>query len=311
MLSPCFLCFILETNILTSSSWSSRRSLVTAEAIAGYNELLTTARADLEGRLEMIDDKLELMLGQNITASDSEAGEVSQIKEERQSTENCLQICAQLSEHINQIQLANMRRSPSSGEESNPDLGSMSERITNDGLQECKDSLTRMAAKLASHEKQLFDRLVDKMNGSSSSQAAAADIARLREEWESARQSMDLISSASSQLEKSVSVIENHATGDAIQFMVSTKGKILHGTNRGLGWRTRQVGGYLDDETVKQISQDMNNLAFRNSNAAEQLPQSEEAPGSARNAEFKERYGEGFKLTSQSAAEMRSQTLKR
>ncbi len=275
-----------------------RRSLLTAEAVDGYTELLNTARADLEGRLEMIDDKLDLMLGQDAARSGLVASEVVQIKEERQSTEYCLQVCAQLSEHITQIQISNSRRSPGSSNEGDTVSSSMSERITNDGLQECKESLARMASKLASHEKQLFNHLVDKMNDASGSPTAAADMARLRDEWESAQQSMDLLRSASSQLEKSVSVIENHATGDAIQFMVSTKGQVLHGSNRGLGWRTRQVGGYLDDETVKQISKDMNNVSFRTANNAEQFPPGEEGLGMARNVEFKERYGEGFKLTS-------------
>ena len=266
-----------------------------------------TARADLEGRLEMIDDKLDLMLSQNPIKSESEASEVAQIREERKSTENCLQICAQLSEHISQIQLATARRPPSPGGESNSESISMSDRITNDGLQECRDSLTRMAAKLASHEKQLFNRLADKMKAGSNSPMAAADITILRDEWESARQSMDLLSSANNQLEKSVSVIENHATGDAVQFMVSTKGRILHGKNRGLGWRTRQVGGYLDDETVRQISRDMNSTTFRSTNVVEQSPLSEDAATGGRNADFNERYGEGFKLTLNPVNEMRSQ----
>lgn len=250
----------------------------------------------------MIDDKLDYMLSQNITDLDSEADEVAQIKEERQSTEQSLRICAQLSEHITQAQLANANRSPRSNDGSDTKLGSVSEKITSDGLQECKESLSRMTGKLALHEKQLFDRLIEKMNATSSSPAAttAADIARLRDEWESTRESMNLLSSASVQLEKSVSVIENHATGDAIQFMVSTKGKVLHGTNRGLGWRTRQVGGYLDDSTVTQISRDMSNASFRGDRAVEVFPGSEDAPRGVRNTEFRDRYGEGFKLTSPS-----------
>ncbi|KAK2617035.1 hypothetical protein QQS21_000129 [Conoideocrella luteorostrata] len=270
---------------------SLRKSLVSTNNIQGYMELLITTRADLEERLEMMDDKLDLMLSKNLDQSESLAIEVAQIKEERQSTENCLQICSQLSEHITQIQLANSRTRPNSDYESNAESSSMSERITNEGLQACKDTLSRMSAKLANHEKQLFNHLAEKLSTTNSSPEVAADIVRLRDEWESARQSMDLLSPANSQLEKSVSVIENHATGDAVQFMVSTKGKILNGTNRGLGWRTRQVGGYLDDETVRQISRDMSHVSFHN------VGEVDHSPARERDAEFKERYGDGFKLT--------------
>lgn len=54
-----------------------------------------------------------------------------------------------------------------------------------------------------------------------------------------------------------MSTIENYAEGDAVQIMVSTNGKILRGKNRGLGWRTRQVGGYLSDASLRQLSRDM------------------------------------------------------
>ena len=72
---------------------------------------------------------------------------------------------------------------------------------------------------------------------------------------------------------ETMSTIENYAGGDAIQFMVSTNGKIIYGKNRGLGWRTRQVGGYVSDTSLRQLSQDIlsnniqgtgdDNLSFR------------------------------------------------
>ena len=54
-----------------------------------------------------------------------------------------------------------------------------------------------------------------------------------------------------------MSTIENYSTGDAVQFMVSTNGKNICGKNRGLGWRTRQVGGYMSDAALQQLSRTM------------------------------------------------------
>ena len=129
-----------------------------------------------------MDEKLELILSHDVAESELDASEVRRIKDERLSTEKCLQICAQLSKHINQIQTT-AQRSASTGAAS--DSSSIPERITNEGLQECKESLTRMAQQLASHEKQLFDRLMSKLDTASASQENAADIARLREKWQS------------------------------------------------------------------------------------------------------------------------------
>lgn len=254
-----------------------------------------------------MDEKLELILGQNMAESEVDASEMRRIKEERLSTEKCLQICAQLSEHIDQIQIT-AQHVTSPGTTS--DSSSIPERITNEGLRECKESLARMAKELASHEKQLFDKLMSKLDTASASRENAVDIERLREEWQSTRKSMDILSTAGNHLEKNISVIENHATGDAVQIMVSTNGKTLHGTNRGLGWRTRQIGGYLDNETVRQISRDMVSISIQNTGNREPPPRgeaptvSDDKGGDGRQSQFMERYGEGFKLTPKPTADM-------
>ena len=267
--------------------------------------LLNTAKADLQDHLERMDEKLELILSQNTAGSELDVSEVRQIKEERLSTEKCLQICAQLSEHINQFQIT-AKHGDSTGAAG--DSSSIPEKITNEGLQECKESIARMTQQLASHEKQLFDRLMSKLDITSASQENAADIARWREELMSTRKSMDILSTASSHLEKNITIIENHATGDAVQIMVSANGKTLHGTNRGLGWRARQIGGYLDNETVRQISRDMVTISIQNTDNKEPPPQGETPTVSdgkgrdGRHSQFMERYGEGFKLTSKSTS---------
>lgn len=254
-----------------------------------------------------MDEKLERILSQNVAGSELDSSEVKRIKDERLSTEKCLQICSQLSKHIDEIHKTALHNGSA-----NSDSGSSSipEKITNDGLKECKSSLARMAQELASHEKQLFDRLMSKLDPTSASQENAADITRLREEWQSTRKSMDILSAAGNHLDQNISIIENHAAGDSVQVMVSTKGKTLHGTNRAVGWRSRQLGGHLDDETVRQISRDMVSITINTNNDREQRSVSEaeavsddrgreaDKAGEGRGSEFMERYGEGFKLPS-------------
>ncbi|KAL7954775.1 hypothetical protein V8C34DRAFT_317028 [Trichoderma compactum] len=164
--------------------------------------------------------------------------------------------------------------------------------------------LTRMAAKLKEHERFLFNRLTEKMKASSSTPEEAADIARLREEWESTFESMNILSKAGSYFERKTSVIENHATGDAHRIMVATDEKTLHGTNRGLGWRSRRIGGRMNDETVRRVSRDMVTVTIRNVYDEQPSERKGTPMGPAdrepvgRHTEFHERYGEGFKVTS-------------
>jgi len=89
--------------------------------------------------------------------------------------------------------------------------------------------------------KDLMDRLGTKLRAAMTSEDEVADVVRLQEEWETARPCMDICFKADNHLKDNVSTVDNYATGDAVQIMVSTNGKIIHGKNRGLGWRTRQI----------------------------------------------------------------------
>ncbi|KAH8657386.1 hypothetical protein BGZ60DRAFT_531552 [Tricladium varicosporioides] len=268
-----------------------RKSSITSESLELYRDLIKTATDDLEAHLQSIDEKLETIFSRNVTESSSDAAELRLIKEERMSAERCLQICAQLSDHINQIQFSPVL----------PDA--LPERLTSKSLQECKDSLNITAAKLEGYMKDRIDRLVKKSQAATTSEEDLADLVRLREEWETTLQSREICSKAEMHLKENVSTIDNYATGDAVQFMVSTDGSIIHGKNRGLGWRTRQVGGHLSDLSVQQLSRDMSNIRPQyngNENPASRDNIMSAPDGEMENktgSEFKERYGPGFKLS--------------
>ncbi len=224
------------------------------------------------------------------------------MRQERLSTVKCLQICAQLSDHINRIQLSNNRDGSSSDQ---TDLDKMSESITYEGLQECKNSLARTVQKLEGYEKQVFGRLMDRSKTANISDEERADIARLWDEMAATRQGMDICSRAHDHLKENVSTIDNYATGDAIQFMVSTSQKTIHGKNRGLGWRTRQVGGHIGEESLQQIARSMASVTTTSPGPrgysppadTQVVPDTDVKPGKEPDLKFKEQYGKGFKLT--------------
>lgn len=264
-----------------------------------------TTSNDLEAHLESINENLEKIVAKNSSGSNTGVGELRLMEEERLSTQKCLEICAKLSSHIDQLQHFPKPR------DSSADSGSpygVPERVTNEGLQECKDSLSNTAAKLENHLKILMERIVTKSKTTTVSDEDIADLRRLQDEWETTRQCMHICSKAGTHLDENASTIDNYATGDAIQFMVSTNEKVIHGRNRGLGWRTRQVGGHLSDASLQQLSKDMGRMNFANldcrgSSPAGHSPSAydqalEDQPLSG----FKERYGQGFKLTTERSA---------
>ncbi|KAJ5166577.1 uncharacterized protein N7482_005358 [Penicillium canariense] len=276
-----------------------RQTSANTEALEDYKHLIQDAKDDLEARLESIDDKLECIVNKSVAQSGPDAAELQSMKEERLSTEKCLQICAQLSDHIDQIQLTSDR----SGAPHGSDSAHVSpERVTNDGLQECKNSLSLTAAKLEKHMQDVMNRILLETKTTITSEKDAQDLARLQDEWNTARQCLDICSKADDNLKENVSVIENYGTGDALQFMVSTNGKILHGKNRAYGWRTRQVGGYVSDASVQQLSRDIATINMNYLKKAEpsstdgSIPDQRDAVESGMTAEYKQRYGRGFKL---------------
>jgi transposase-like protein len=226
---------------------SSCKSSTTLGNLEGYKDLIQTATDDLEARLETIDEKLEALVTRNATTS--ETTELQRIKDERSSTQNCLQICAQLSKHIDQLQ-------PISTDSTSRNAYDIPEKITSYGIQECRVSMEQTTARLEKHMQGILDQMISK-SSATMTQEDASYLARLREELAVARQCRDICSRADQHLKDNISVIDNEATGDeAVQFLVSNDQKTIHGKNRGYGDKIKQLGGHLSDQSIQKLSGD-------------------------------------------------------
>ncbi|KAH6627223.1 hypothetical protein B0J18DRAFT_163767 [Chaetomium sp. MPI-SDFR-AT-0129] len=191
-----------------------------------------------------------------------------------------------------------MRRNPSSPGLIDPG------RVTSEGIQECKERLAVTAARLDKNMQELMERLVKKSKAAMSNEEEAEELAKLQADWESARECIGICSKADTNLNENISVIDNFATGDdAVQFLVSTDGKTIHAKNRGYGMRPRQLGGYLSDESLQQVSRDMSLVAFQNavngrSSMQDDLRQVSDEVVNRSSLGFQERHGRGIKLES-------------
>jgi hypothetical protein len=192
------------------------------------------------------------------TATRSETTDLRRIQDERSSTQKCLLICAQFSKLIDQLQPI-----PTDGR--SRDAGTIPERITSDGIGECRISIERTAARLEKHMQDILDQMMFK-SGATMTQEDASNLARLREEWATARQCRDICTKAEQHLKDNISYIDNHATGDdAVQFLVSNSEKTIHGKNRGYGDQIRQLGGHLSDESIQKLSGDFVQMSVQRS----------------------------------------------
>lgn len=66
---------MIQSSADVSAHRASRKSSATTESLEVYNNLLNIAKADLEDRLERIDDKLQQIIAENVTESEPEGSE--------------------------------------------------------------------------------------------------------------------------------------------------------------------------------------------------------------------------------------------
>ncbi|KAK0712048.1 hypothetical protein B0H67DRAFT_586872 [Lasiosphaeris hirsuta] len=293
-----------STILIAITDATLRTSTITTENLESHKDMIKVTTANLEDRLEIIDAKLETIFQRTVSDSDEDAAELRQIKEDRLSTQECLQICVQFSQHIDQIQVPNARRAQRSPGLVDPGA------VTSQAFQECKEKLNTTAAKLEENMQSLIDRLVKKSKTAMSDEAEAAELAEIQADWKSARECIGICSKADTNLNGNITILDNFATGDdAIQFLVSTNDKIIHGRNRGYGQRPRQLGGHLSDESLQQVSRDMALAGLQHAREARSPSRGRASwvPDDAveqSSVGFQERYGRGVKLKSESTPDI-------
>ncbi|KAL3478036.1 hypothetical protein BJX99DRAFT_224906 [Aspergillus californicus] len=99
------------------------------------------------------------------------------------------------------------------------------------------------------------------------------------------------------------STFNNHSTGDAVLFMVSTDKRTIHGSNNALGWRSRYLVGHVNDTSVQQVSQDfawinVGHLEKRESSARSNTSlTADNEPSCHPGPEYIKQYGKGSVLS--------------
>ena len=274
----------------------SRKSVVTASVLKEYKEVITNTTADLEDHLQEIDKKLQSLSLQGGAISDEDAAERRQMQEERDSTQQCLGICAQVFTHIDQV------HPNATDNTSTPLAGYQRPVITFGGLvsarQTTADTLKAMKEKLSTTTIQLEKHLQDINNRlekfssqplkQSNEQAAEQD--RMKEEMESIKQCLEICSQATMQADKErINDFEDITmTDDGQQVVVSTIGDLVSAKRVTAGARSIQWLGQMSDESLQQLSRDRSRIASENATQQQ----------TGTDSQFEGRYGAGVKLRS-------------
>src|SRR5271155_5986398 len=126
--------------------------------------MISDTTSDLEEHLQEIETKLQTLPLRGDTISDEDAAERERIQVEKDSTKQCLVICAQVSEQLSQLR-PNVFEDVSAAEFSHQvDITALAglipaKRITAKVLQEFQEKLTNTTTGLQEHLRKIDNRL--------------------------------------------------------------------------------------------------------------------------------------------------------
>ncbi|KAL4815502.1 hypothetical protein BDW67DRAFT_176310 [Aspergillus spinulosporus] len=254
--------------------------IVSEERLISYTDLIDTAIIDIEDHLETINEKLETM---HETRSDLNA------IEPRRERDECLQTYSQLSTRI----ILN-QSSEQNGGASQTEPGSLPKMVTHERLQKCKEIHALTAEKLERHTKDITDQILTKLQTAMAPKDDSTSLASLQDEFEATLRCIDICLEAASHLKNKFSTVGKYVTDKGTKSVVSTVGNIFHAKDQELGWRSRQIGGHLNDAFIQHLLQHFPTIGFESSDVENSSSQAKKP--SVTESDFVRRYGRGYRL---------------
>lgn len=270
----------------------SRTAVVTVDLLNEYKNMIAKTTSNLEEHLEDIDDKIQSLSVQGAGISDEDVAERDRIQEERASTEQCLRICAQVSEHMDQVQRNTFGDVSTTDDAIQvvvavPDYIS-ARRATSDAFKACKETITNATSELQDHLQEINGKVQSFSRGAGMKSEHAAQREQIQKEKESIKQCIAICAQASEQAEQvRTSTIEDvSAAEEADQVVVATFGDLISARRVTAGVRSRQWVGQMSDDSLQQLSRDRCRVAV------------EKAVGPCNGLveKFEDQYGSGYRL---------------
>jgi hypothetical protein len=277
----------------TDNNWNSRTAAVTAGVLKDYKELITNTTADLEDHLQEIERRLQNLPLRGDTISDEDAAERERMQREKDSTKQCLAICAQVFEQVSQVRPNVFEDISAANDAHQVDISTFgglipAKRVTAKVLKEFQDKLTSTTSDLNENLQKINIRLQRFPSpGTRIAEEDAAERKRVQEEIESIKQCLAICTQASEKADQvRTNVFEDvSAAKDAHQLIISTIGDLILAKQVTAGLGSDQWLGQASDATVQQLSRDRVDIRGRAATDKGVEPQ-----------KFADQYGAGYKL---------------
>jgi hypothetical protein len=269
-----------------------RQAAVTTGVLDEYRRMVEETKSDLRDHLENIDEKLQL-LHQRAAAHERDDCDLRDAKEEKESTEQCLRICAQVSEFIERSQ-AQLSRGRYGDERLPPSLEQRltiprnAEVATKAMLSHFRSRLSENSTTLKTRLAELDERLrVSADRISEDTDGFHISLDHMKEERDSILKCLDMCADASSLAEGArTNIFEDVSSADhSHQLVVSTIGDLISAKRIVTGARSVQWLGQMSDDTLQKLSGD------HRQHVEEGEPEKQRTQDN-----FRERYGNGYNL---------------
>lgn len=264
---------------------------MTADCVKEWEEMVCCAKSDLEDRLRELDEKLESFSKLSSIVDTRGETEWRQLQEEKQSTEQCLVICAEFYEHIEKVgsQVETCSEPDRIEAGASVEMQYTAKQALGNLLRGFKSELATASGEFNN----IIERLDHRQNGLPSRSAHIsgkdeATMQQIREERNSTAQCLTICADAAEQSEKIQSnIFEDITSGDdSQQFVISSIGQLITAKRINTGSRSLLMLGQLSDDTIRQSSRD-HVLSTKGISKQREATES---------ANFQRRYGVGHQL---------------
>lgn len=253
---------------------------------------------ELQQNLQRLEDKVQELSTGGPEASELDETEWHAMLQEKESTQQGLNMCAQLSAQIELLE-----RTP----KEHPLFSQLpsAKKYIRSGLVPINHSIHTLISRLQSHENEIDERIDAMKSGSPMSVPIATQLEQLQETKDSIRQCISVVSSASNDL-----VVERRnvfeditMADDSYDFSVSTVGDLVTARRINLKGRARHVAGQITDESYQKTIEAFTKLDMMDRSAQEpkrvpspleSVPRSEDKSTTSKG--FFTRHGPGFPL---------------
>lgn len=265
---------------------TSRQTAVTSNVLEEYKQMIAETTSDLQDHLLDLDSRVQSLQWKR--SFQSAPNELEEIREEKASTEQCLNICAGVSEAIEAFE-KNLSLGSDAHSASVEQKSSAQARITTKAmLTDFQVKLLTSRKDFESRMKELDRRLYDlSEKGPHLTGEEALRLECMKEERDSISQCLNICTDASDlAANPRVNIFENiKSADDSHQLVVSTIGDLISAKHITTGARSAQWFGQMSDETLQQLSQNH-----------KLVPSEEKESGPRVSHGFREKYGAGYQL---------------